>query len=71
MSMDTVKGGGTVERILKLHNALNAMPDVNSRILSIESGKESKPDLREEEITQLPCWNRRWYIPMPLSLIHI
>ncbi len=65
MSMNTVRGGGTVERILKLHQALNKMSGVNSRILSIDSGIVGAPSLHEDEFTQLPCWNRRWYIPVP------
>ena len=63
--MDTVKGGGSVERTLKLHQTLNTLPDVNSRILSIDNGQENQPDIPEKEITQLPCRNRRWYLPVP------
>ena len=54
MSMDTVKGGGSVERTLKLHQTLNTFPNVNSKILSIDSGQKNKPDIPEKEITQLP-----------------
>lgn len=70
MSMDVIKGGGTVERILKVHIALNKIDKVNSRILSIVSGKDSDVDLPENEITLLPCLNRRWYLPVPkLSIV--
>ena len=65
MSMDTVKGGGTVERVLKLHKALNIMPDNCSHILSIDVGEETKTGLPKDEITQLPCLNKRWYLPVP------
>lgn len=65
MSMDTVMGGGSVERTLKLHQTLNTFPNVNSKILSIDSGQKNKPDIPEKEIIQLPCWNRRWYLPVP------
>jgi glycosyltransferase involved in cell wall biosynthesis len=65
MSMDIVKGGGTVERVLKLHKALNNIPDISSHILSIDVGEDSNTGLPENEITQLPCLNKRWYLPVP------
>jgi hypothetical protein len=50
--MDTVKGGGTVERILQLHQALNSMPNASSHILSIDSGDEVATELPDNEMTQ-------------------
>jgi glycosyltransferase involved in cell wall biosynthesis len=69
MSMDTVRGGGTVERVLKLHKALKNMPDICSHILSIDVGEKSNTGLPKDEITQLPCWNKRWYLPVPKSKV--
>jgi len=65
MSIDTVKGGGTAERILKLHQALNDVSDVNTHILTIDSSNQNETKFKDDRITMLPCWNRRWYLPAP------
>ena len=70
MSTNTVTGGGSVERILKLHKHFNAVSGVSSKILSIENNPVSDAKLPKEELILLPVMNRRWYIPsLKFSLI--
>ncbi len=61
MSLDPVTGGGTVERIRQLHQAMLDMDGVSSRILSVDIGSPAASD----DVVLLPCWNRRWYLPAP------
>ncbi|MDX8389646.1 MAG: glycosyltransferase [Mariprofundaceae bacterium] len=64
MSLDPVTGGGTVERIRQLHEAMQAMDGISSRVLSVAVGELSAlPE--SENIVLLPCWSRRWYLPAP------
>jgi len=62
MSLDTVNGGGTVERTLQLHKALVEL-GVPSHILTINCS--DSVDLPAKDITQLPCLNKRWFMPLP------
>jgi len=67
MSLDSVSGGGTVERVRQLHLAMSELPEVRSRILSIALSET--PALPEsDEVILLPCWSRRWYLPAPKLL---
>jgi len=67
MSLDSVTGGGTVERIRQLHTSMNEMDGVSSRLLSLAISES--PALPESEnVVLIPCWNRRWYLPAPKFL---
>ena len=64
MSLDPVTGGGTVERIRQLHEAMQEMTGISSRVLSVAVADSSAlPE--SEDVVLLPCWNRRWYLPAP------
>jgi len=62
MSLDTVTGGGTVERTLQLHKTLVAL-GAQSHFLTINCSDND--DLPAKDVTQLPCLNKRWFIPFP------
>lgn len=64
MSLDSVTGGGTVERTVQLHNALKELGE-DSHILSIKYADNLKTSVPESDVTLLPCLNRRWFIPIP------
>lgn len=64
MSLDPVTGGGTVERIRQLHESMQKMDGISSRILSVAVA-DSAALPESEDIVLLPCWNRRWYLPAP------
>jgi len=67
MSLDSVTGGGTVERIRQLHLAMSALPGICSRVLSLQLS--ATPALPEsDDVVLLPCWSRRWYLPAPKLL---
>ena len=66
MCMDMVSGGGTVERTLRVHEALSAIQGVESHILSMEQGQICD-SLTKNEVTLLPCLLRRWYVPFLYS----
>jgi len=63
MSLDSVNGG-TVERIRQLHISMQQLGGVSSHVLSIATG-ESPALSPSDDVTLLPCWNRRWYLPAP------
>jgi len=64
MSLDPVTGGGTVERIRQLHEAMGEMEGITSRVLSVAVADSSAlPE--SENVVLLPCWSRRWYLPAP------
>jgi len=64
MSLDSVTGGGTVERIRQLHEAMQNMEGISSRVISVAVADSSAlPE--SENVVLLPCWNRRWYLPAP------
>ncbi|MFQ5355802.1 MAG: glycosyltransferase [Mariprofundaceae bacterium] len=61
MSLDSVAGGGTVERVFQLHTSMCSMEGVSSRVLSMHVGE---PVLNEsDDVLLLPCWSKRWYFP--------
>lgn len=64
MSLDPVTGGGTVERIRQLHESMQKMDGISSRILSVAVADSSAVS-ESEGVVLLPCWNRRWYLPAP------
>jgi len=64
MSLDPVAGGGTVERIRQLHEAMRKIPGVSSQVLSVAVA-DSSALAESEDVVLLPCWNRRWYLPAP------
>ena len=65
MSTNTVTGGGSVERVLKLNKYFNATLGVSSKILSIENDPANDAKLPEEELILLPNISKRWYLPVP------
>lgn len=64
MSVNPVTGGGTVERVLKLHQAL-IRSGMQSHVLTLANGPEFPSSLSDAEVTELPCWNKRWHLPVP------
>lgn len=68
MSMNRQHGGGTVERVLQLHNSLKKL-DVDSHILTLHDSAETI-ELSKNEVTGLTCLSKRWFIPAP-NLIKI
>jgi len=67
MSLDSVTGGGTVERVRQLHLAISILPGVQSRVLSLKLS--TTPALTESgDVVFLPCWSKRWYVPAPKLL---
>lgn len=68
MSLDPVTGGGTVERVKQLHEAMQGMSGVTSRVLSVAVA-DSTALPESEDVVLLPCWNRRWYLPAPKLLM--
>ncbi|MDQ6991204.1 MAG: glycosyltransferase, partial [Mariprofundaceae bacterium] len=68
MSLDPVTGGGTVERIRQLHEAMGKITGITSRVLSVAiSDSSALPE--SESVVLLPCWSKRWYLPAPKLLI--
>lgn len=64
MTLNTVTGGGTVERVLQLHKALVNLGS-DSHILTIKGGNGDDEVLQTGDITYLSCLNTRWFIPFP------
>jgi len=62
MSLNSVTGGGTVERVIQLHKAL-LETGVESEILTIKDFTDEGAAI--EGATYLPCINARWFIPFP------
>jgi len=68
MSLDSVTGGGTVERVCQLHTSMTGMDGIDSCILSL--AVSASPALAEsEDVVLLPCWSKRWYLPAPKLLM--
>lgn len=64
MSLDPISGGGTVERICQLHGSMRKMSGLSSSILSVAvTDLSALPE--SKDVVLLPCWNRRWYLPLP------
>lgn len=67
MSLDPVAGGGTVERVRQLHECLQKIDGISSRILSVAVADLSAlPE--SKKVVLMPCWNKRWYMPAPKLL---
>ncbi len=64
MSLDSVAGGGTVERTLQLHRALQGL-GVESHILTVNSTDNARKNEVQNDVTALPSLSNRWYIPFP------
>jgi len=64
MTLNSVTGGGTVERTVQLHKAL-ANLGADSHILTIKESVDSSEILQANDITYLSCLNARWFIPFP------
>ncbi len=64
MSLDSVAGGGTVERTLQLHRSLKGL-GIESHILTVRSTDDALENESQGDVTALPCLSRRWYIPFP------
>jgi glycosyltransferase involved in cell wall biosynthesis len=65
MSVDSVLGGGTVERTCQLAKELRKLPDTEAKILSTTVGLDQKTITEHEQDVLLPCFSDRWYIPAP------
>lgn len=64
MSVDSVFGGGTVERTRQLAKELQKMPDTDVKVLSTTAGLR-EGDAVGSQFILLPCLNQRWYVPAP------
>ena len=67
MSIDSVKGGGTVERTLKLFEHFKKDFDAEVKLLSTDAGVVSDvaPNNLSKDIILLRSINDRWYVPWP------
>jgi len=65
MSVDTVLGGGTVERTRQLVSELQKLPDTEAKVLSTTANLKDKSLLDDSQFVLLPCLNQRWYLPAP------
>lgn len=64
MSLNSVTGGGTVERTLQLHNTLIKL-GIDSQLLTIHDPNNDAVKHSQKNVTYLPCLNKRWFIPTP------
>ncbi len=64
MSLDSVSGGGTVERTVQLVKAFHRFDECQVKVLSTDAGLGSglRP-LPDDQLVLLPCWINRWYFP--------
>lgn len=65
MSIDSVLGGGTVERTCQLARELGNLPDTNTKILSTTAGLNGDNFLDDRRYVLLPCLSERWYLTAP------
>lgn len=63
MTLNRVDGGGTVERIIKMHRAFLAV-GIESHLLTIQDDNTFQGETKGD-ITVLPSLNKRWFIPFP------
>lgn len=66
MSLDSVSGGGTVERTVQLAKAIERLDGHEVKVLSTDMGLENRsPPLPAEKLLLLHCLLNRWFLPAP------
>ena len=72
-TLDVINGGGTAERTLQMSRYLVREKKIEVSILTIEVGiiDKNNKDISGINLVTLPCVNKRFYVPSPLTISKI